>query len=253
VAARRFTRKGSFDEKTFGVIWLWDQLAGRPRRNTVILHGAPTADGEAEGKAGSARIYDPNDTAFKDGKVTWTVEAEVLSDVRKKALALLDNMFPAPYGSQKWLSNPFHSKQPGPVHGYTNCVEFPAYLIYSLNLKKLFPGYPPTNLPGWTEADGKTKPKPGDIYTLSPGKVRVKTNAHIGVIYSTSWSNSNGLLWRTADWGQGSSGWDGLFIDRNYDPAAATLTGPASSPFPDARAIRGWLDLDLYAAASPKK
>jgi len=245
-----FSSRGAFEEKAWTVTWLWDQPPGHQKRNTVILWGAPTSESDGA-KAGSGRIYDPNDTAFKDGKVQWTAEPTPLSELRTNALKLLDTMLPAPYGSQKWLKNPFCSKKVS--GGYTNCVEFPAYLIYALNLKKLLPGYPPTTTPGWTDADGKNKPRPGDIYILCKTPARDLSAAHVGVIYSTSWSNSNGLLWRTADWGQGPGGWDGAFVERKYDPQAASLTGDAASPYPGARAIRGWVDLDAYAAGSKKK
>ncbi len=180
-------------------------------------------------------------------------EPAPLSPLRQRALAELDKLIPAryptPWPTRKdglttkgrvgnWAKNNFSSLRPNANPNYTNCVEFPAYLVLVLNggKKKLDPGFPPNTTKGWTDADGTKTPLPGDIFILlNPGG----KFGHVGVIYDTSWKNSQGLLWRTADWGQGD-GWDGDWVERTYDPVEGTLTGGPNSP----RKLLGWVDLD---------
>jgi hypothetical protein len=241
-----FTKEGPFEPRPNGTIWFWDQ---EHIHNTVIAWNAPASEEVIKNNSGSGRIFEPKDALFKEGPIEWMLEGAspsvatpTLSPLREKALKTLDRILPAPYGSQNWKDNPYHSEMK--EGAYTNCVEFPRYYLGLLG-KKLYAGYPPKTTKGWTDADGIKRPGPGDVYILCATAKRDHTNAHVGIIYSTNWDNSNGLLWRTADWGQ-VGGWDGKMVVRTYDPVAASLTGEAGSPYPQARAIFGWVDLDKY-------
>jgi hypothetical protein len=249
-----FSQKGPFEPQTGNeTIWLWDE----PHiHNTVIFWDAPASETVSRNNSGKGRIFDPKDPAFKEGKIEWTIESAAppaLSPLRQRALAELVNLIPARYPKSwpttkdglttkgpegNWAKNVFSSLRQKAKAGYTNCVEFPAYLVLVLNggKKKLNPGFPPNTTKGWTDAGGGKRPLPGDIFILlNPGD----EFGHVGVIYDTSWKSSKGLLWRTADWGQGD-GWDGDWVERTYDPVKGTLTGGPNSP----RKILGWVDLD---------
>ncbi|MCC6392822.1 MAG: hypothetical protein IT167_19650 [Bryobacterales bacterium] len=81
---------------------------------------------------------------------------------------------------------------------------------------------------------------------MCKGPVRDQSTAHVGVIYSTSWEHSEGRIWRTGDWGQGASGFDGDFGVSRYDPGAGTLSGVSGTGMGKARALLGWVDIDLF-------
>ena len=245
-----FSKEGPFEPQTSGVIWLWDQPH---THNTVIVWDGPASETVSRTNSGSGRIFDPKDPVFKDGKIEWTIEKAgtgALSDLREKARKRLTEILPAPYGSSKWKANPYHSLKPGPVSGYTNCVEFPAYVVYLLG-GRIPPGYP---IPAakqhnaWVHSDGNRRPQPGDIYILCKTTKQDTTTAHVGVIYDAS-----GNVWKTGDWGQGTDSWSGELVDRAYDAAVGTLTGevdPTKGNVRTPRAISGWVDLDLYFANS---
>jgi len=236
-----YSRQGSFEVKHWSVIWLWDQ-----GHNTVIFHNAPLFhfDLRHVHSPGEARIFDSRDKTFKEGKIRWTIET--LSPLRKKALQHLEQITPAPYGSSKWKKNPYHALQPGPIPNYTNCIEFPAYLGYLLGDSKFPLAYSVQKAKGWTKYDSAKQPLPGDVFILCKTAKRDHSTAHIGIIYSTNWNNSQGRIWRTADWGQGNSSWDGDWVERTYNPQAGTLTDGPKRPNKPPRAIKGWLDLDDY-------
>ena len=233
-----YTNEGRFKIKGSKVMEVYDQgytiaiLQDAPRSRFDRKHVFSLADGS---------ILDPKDRAFKDGKIRWVVENErVLSQIRQTALVTLDKLIPATYGGTEWGKNIYKSTKPGPTKGYTNCVEFPAWYVHELKKGKILrPGYPPTTTTGWTDADGVKLPLPGDIFILCKTTKRDNTTTHVGVIYSTDWKNSDGLKWRTADWGQ--MGWNGLWVERVFDPVAGTLTGGRGT-----RAIKGWVDLDVF-------
>ncbi len=237
-----YSRNGTFEVKSWSVIWLWDQ-----GHNTVIFHDAPLYyfDLRHISKPGNARIFDPKDRNLKEGKIRWTIET--LSPLRQRALKHLDEIMPAPYGSVNWKKNPFHSSQSASKPGYTNCVEFPAYLGYLLGDPKFPQAYSVMKAKGWYEYSGSTQPPlPGDVFILCKSAKRDHTTAHIGIVYSTNWNNSQGRLWRTADWGQGNSSWDGDWVERTYNAVAGTLTDGPKRPSKPPRAIKGWLNLDEY-------
>lgn len=178
---------------------------------------------------------------------------KVLPPVRKKAVALLDQLLPAPCGSKNYRDNPL---SPSPAtwtpFSPTNCNTFPPWYLYRLTGKiapigasfpvpevlKKFPGW----LGAFRAANGKDRPQSGDIYVLHDSATRDSTIGHVGVIRS-----STGSLWRTGDYGQRSGdgvaeGWDGLFVERTYSVVDGVdrLSGPGGS---NPRAIWGWLDL----------
>jgi hypothetical protein len=167
-----------------------------------------------------------------------------LSDVRQKAMDKVKEILPAPYGSKQWAANPYHSVPSG-KSGYTNCVEFPAYVVWLASGKKFIPGFPAPSTRGWVDADGSARPQPGDIYVLCKGETQDESLSHVGVIVS-----ADGDTWRTADWGQGN-GWSGDFVTRTYDEAAGTLTGEVDASKGNTRpprALKGWVDLDVYCS-----
>ena len=252
-----FSQQGHFEYKSWGVIWLWDM-----HRNTVIIRDAPMGEAlVSKSDEGYARIYDPRDPAFKDGKIDWSIEPEQppkaapLSALRQELLKKLPEILPAQYKgspaeSKNYTANPFHVRSEDVANGYTTCGEFPAYVVHLLG-GKMRPGT--TGLQpqaekrsAWRTPDGKTRPRPGDFYALCDS-VRVDHSvAHIGVIVDPT-GNS---VWKTADWGQGT-GFRGDFVDRAYDSAAGTLAGEVDRKKGNIRphrAIKGWLDLDAYFA-----
>lgn len=236
---------GSFEPKPWFVIWLGDQY----QPVTLIFREAPMTYNDGISRSGWARMYAPVDPQFIDALVYWEIESygpQPLSALRKRARQWMANTLPAPYGSKNWRDNLYHSKKPG-TPGYTNCVEYPAYIALKLNggkKAKIRPGYPPTTTKGWTAPGGNTIPRPGDIFILCKTAKHDGTTAHVGMVYDDIYKDGKRYICRTGDWGQGSSGWDGDWVNRTYDPAAHTLTGDKNNPRPP-RAIKGWVDLDV--------
>ena len=181
-----FSRSGHFDIRSVDVYWLWDQ-----RRNTLVLWDVPVADSDRRHALvpGEGLISDPKDANFRNGRVRWlvdTAKTPPLSALRKRALQVLEKITPAPYGSENWKRNPFHSTKPGRYPGYTTCVEFPAYYGYLLGDERFPRGYPPPTTKGWKDAGAGKLPLPGDVFILCKDKQRDGTTAHVGVIYSTN-------------------------------------------------------------------
>ena len=179
-----------------------------------------------------------------------------LSPLRQRALALCNEVLPAPYLSQNYKKNPFHvtKEHPKAKGAYSTCGEFPAYLVWLLQNKpnpgRFKPGTTALEPQGaargaWRRPDGKTWPLPGDLYALCESATLDESVAHVGVIVAPE-----GTSWRTADWGQPDGtgrGFAGDFVTRVFDPVAGTLTGdPTIGTAP--RAIKGWIDLDAYFA-----
>ncbi len=48
--------KGSFERKQWGVIWLWDQPPGKPKRNPVIIWDAPASETDLKRFSGQAPL-----------------------------------------------------------------------------------------------------------------------------------------------------------------------------------------------------
>ncbi len=85
------------------------------------------------------------------------------------------------------------------------------------------------------KAGSSRRPRPGDVYLIrmADGSIR-----HVGVLYAIS-----GNQWRTADGGQGQSGYGVGFMDRVFDPRRGTISGGKEVGY-----IDGWIDLESLVA-----
>ena len=81
------------------------------------------------------------------------------------------------------------------------------------------------------------RPRPGDVYVIRKPNRMIR---HVGVIHSV-----RGNHWRTADGGQGPSGYGVGFLDRTFDPAKGTITGGTEVGY-----IDGWIDIESLVASS---
>jgi hypothetical protein len=82
------------------------------------------------------------------------------------------------------------------------------------------------------------RPRPGDVYILlrPDGNTR-----HEGVIVDASSDE-----WRTADGGQGASGWAVGFNRRKFDAATGTVSGGK-----EVGRVDGWIDIEALVGAAP--
>jgi hypothetical protein len=124
--------RGRFEVKDRGTIWLWDREPGGAKdRNIVILHDAPTKEGDFKDtnkKPGQGRIYDPKDAAFKDGKAAWTLSG--LTPLRKRILDIIARVFPAWPGCLPIPNLIDHST--GYTGHVTNCGALPGWIARQL-------------------------------------------------------------------------------------------------------------------------
>jgi len=139
-----FSTKGPFELKPWGVMWLWDQPPGQKKRNTVILWNPPASDADHLHFTGQARIFDPKDPAFKDGRISWTVDLAAkapnppkLAPIRAKIKQLCEEALPAEIdtllipGSAQMLK--ISTSMFPSIPGFTNCGDFPGYIARKLN------------------------------------------------------------------------------------------------------------------------
>jgi hypothetical protein len=264
-----FKPKGTFELKSWGVIWLWDQF-----RNTAIFWDAPSNPIDSKHKSGGGRIFEPKDQNFKDCSIQWSVDyvASVnaapdagadagsgeLSALRKQILATLRQVLPCTYMDKNYQKiAPGLTKQGG---SYTTCGSLPGFVTSELGGKPKGKGYDNymkvRSLNGtfgvrtkgikynsWVQAEPGKRPKPGDIYALlTPGKTDKLNDgiSHVGVIM-----NSTGEVWKTADMGQGG-GYDGkIDVQRPYKEATCELAGEINQGG-GYRVLAGWVDIDKY-------
>lgn len=265
-----YSNIGSFEVKSWGVIWIWDQL-----RNPVIFHDAPQHAIDFKHKSGHARIYDPKDSTFKDGKISWTIEAAAapnastasatpteLSPRRVRLLQLLNEVIPCTYASAKFdrITGKLRKDSPGVGAGYTTCGSLPGFVTSELGAgglkgdawqkymqKRSLNGTNAVRIKGiqykaWVEADLIKRPLPGDVYALLNNGKSDRLNdgiSHVGVII-----DSSGDVWKTADMGQGG-GWDGKFVERPYKAKEGELFGETIQGG-GYRVLAGWVDIDKY-------
>lgn len=85
------------------------------------------------------------------------------------------------------------------------------------------------------KAGSNRRPRPGDVYIIRKPDGNTR---HVGVLYAIS-----GNRWRTADGGQGPSGYGVAFTDRVFDPSKGTISGGTEVGF-----IDGWIDLESLVA-----
>ena len=85
------------------------------------------------------------------------------------------------------------------------------------------------------KAGSELRPKPGDVYIIRKpdGSTR-----HVGVF-----AGFDGALWRTADGGQGQTGYGVGFTRRTFDAAKGTISGGVEVGYVD-----GWIDLESLIA-----
>jgi hypothetical protein len=277
-----YSDSGAFEFKSWGVIWIWDQL-----RNTVIFHDAPQNEIDFKHRSGHGRIFDPRDNVFKDGKISWSIDATAnaaaqqqvvpASDIRTKLIKRLRELLPCKLGG-----TPKEQKDWDTITSYltkvagTSCGSLPQFVSAYLGAEPLKNGKPSGNaayaeymkkrsLSGtkairdrgnqfgaWIEADLIKRPKMGDIYGLldrdkNGQPLTDKKNdyiGHVGVILDAS-----GPVWTTADLGQGN-GWEGkIDVVRPYKADIGQLYGEVRqggvSPY---RVLAGWVDIDKYFA-----
>jgi len=263
-----FSRRGSFRRKDWDVIWFWDQARAGDKHNTIVLWDPPSGNMDRRHIHGSARIYDPKDSAFRKGRIEWNAELpampDVLSSNRRKVLRWMRQYIPCTYNSESFKKltggltkdNPEVKRVEKAGRTYTTCGSLPGFVSAQL-LRHLSKGKKshPKSLNGtnilpirgrkhgaWIVADKKKRPLPGDLYALCSGSTPNDSIQHVGVII-----HSVGKYWKTADLGQGN-GWSGQFVIREYDEERGTLTGEAigkGNKRPP-RVLAGWVDLDKY-------
>lgn len=275
-------RKGPFDRKAWGVLWL-DELTERHGQVTrLIVWDAPSSDADGRHLNGLARIDRPRNGAatLRNQRIGWTVRPYrvpangPLSALRTSVVSELKKKF-APGtviqpGHSEFFELTATLKPPG---AGTNCYALGAGLA---RLAGRFRGVPdntqkmtafigkyslsatsglPTRVKNgaWTDAAGRHLPKPGDFFALlTPGLGNTPENrrksheyAHVGVLLAY---RNHGTTWITADFGQiQSPGGYGTRRVRTWFPASNTLSSPGSGYPP--RVVAGWVDIDKHFAA----
>jgi hypothetical protein len=260
-----FSDRGSFEVKSWGVMWLMDGQPGRKKDSAVILHDAPTGEKDMARSAGAGRVFAPAAPKFKDSSVQWRVTKRAgangaasggeNSKVRAKAKQIAESLVP-PIGQ---LTN---GQKPAGAVG-TGCGEFPGRVLkrmpvagpgqpnaFSLDVPgsgKLYLTSPTTHWEKfakaidqkfqpakktWVDFTGSNRPKKGDIYLLSNFGEKSKFQ-HVGMIISAEGSD-----WITADGGQGN-GWQSGLIRRKFYPS-----GQIDGEFGNKAWLKGWVDLD---------
>lgn len=195
----------------------------------------------------------PAETAA--GSSPLTVLLPTLSDLRKRALEILDEVVPSKYGDDRFKrlapgyraegERAFEGDKELP-HGFTTCGYLPGYLGSRLGLAKSLSSYGTNGLRdnaipwgAWVTPQAGALPKPGDAYAIAGANGGI---VHVGVFVR---QNPDGS-WHTADAGQGTrgEGQEAKYVDRPYDPVAHTLGGPMGP-----RPIAGWVDIDKVPLA----
>lgn len=260
------SKNGSFEYRSNDVIWLWDQT-----RNTVIFWDPPRNEMDFSRFSGSARIYDPIDSALKEGRIKWKLDLTkntsqttpalptALTPLRVKLLKVLREVLPCTYMDQKYVRITGGLKKQG--GGYTTCGSLPGFVtsvlgagdptkpqwmtymnIYSLN-GTLAVRTKGIKYNAWEWGGKGKRPKSGDIYALlDHGKTNREGDviSHVGVII-----DSNGENWKTADLGQGDGYQGKIDVPRPYKPASDELFGETNQGG-GYRTLAGWVDIDRY-------
>ena len=265
-------RNGKFEVKDWGVMWMWDKS-----KNIAIVYDSPKSGSDLATLHGTARLYDPSDSSFKDAIINWKLDpgaAGLVSMVMHKPLPFtraafierLNMLFPAPYLSlgNDLLTNKLRKDDPavtGAAGHFTSCGSLPGFITQQVALSKGLKGekynqwVKKNSLNGtnrvrdkgnelgcWVESAPNKKPKPGDIYVLLDRGTTDKKNSgisHVGVFECEIGSN-----WRTFDLGQ-AGGFDGSKNTRDYKPATCELFGE-SNQGGGYRTVAGWVDLERY-------
>jgi hypothetical protein len=68
-----FSAEGTFEVRSNGVIWIWEQKPGKEKRNTLIMRDAPMSEADVGHISGIMRIYDPPNATQKDIEFLWRI------------------------------------------------------------------------------------------------------------------------------------------------------------------------------------
>lgn len=269
---------GAFERKDAGIVWLWDRVdrLDKLKRNPLILWDAPAQAGDTRHRHGKGRVFDPKDPLLKDHVFRWRVGDR--STLRAQALELCRRNLPAAGYQEPPNCVERTARKGSPVNASgnraTGCGGFVGWYFHEL--QKLGVAIPDDRVRKtyqWTPEGGTLRtdtteiyltgptfghrevvqgieqrrhvgglyvrykpgegrrPKPGDVYILLRAD---GTTRHEGVIIDAS-----GDTWRTADGGQGVTGYAVGYTDRTYDAKAGTLSGGK-----EAGRIDGWIDLE---------
>lgn len=278
-----FSNQGSFEIKAGGavVLWFWDRLDFRTKRNTVILWDPPTHSRDSVHKSGGGVLFDPKDPALKDQRVGWSVAK---TSIREAAMKLVAENLP-PLGSYQEPPN-FVEKGPrkaemvnpdgnratgcgGFVGRYYEELERLGWPIPKDRVVKKYQWTPP----GKTEKEwatdtlyltGPTFGHPDVVQVVEKGRkspIYIKyTNGDTrrplpGDVYIL---NANGLRrhegvivdastdeWITADGGQAASGFAVGFSKKKFDPKTGHVSGGK-----EVGTLEGWIDLEELVKGS---
>lgn len=171
-----------------------------------------------------------------------------LSARRQFVLDEIAKVVPSQYGDAKFtkIAPGYDADDASLPHGFTTCGYLPCHVGRMLKVANCITqgGLEQMRTNGrkdgsWVDANGKNRPRPGDLYAIGSDKLIV----HVGVIIDPS-----GPIWKTADAGQGSigAGQQANYLSRPYDPSGVTLGGPAGP-----RKLAGWIDIDKVPGATP--
>jgi hypothetical protein len=197
-----------------------------------------------------------------------------LSERRKKALEILDEVVPSAYGVTGESGERFAKLAPGykaelvdgklvlTAHDkalpetFTTCGYLPCYMGARLGLAQAISqcGLEQLRINGkqwgaWVEPGEGREPRPGDVYgiDISHGDPLI---VHVGVFVG---KNPDGT-WRMADAGQGTKALQKAeYTGRVYDPTAKTLTLLVNGKPTLPRRLAGWVNLDKVPAANDAK
>jgi hypothetical protein len=207
----------------------------------------------------------------------WTVarpSTRALSDRRRRALEVLQEVVPSAYGAPGESGARFEKLAPGykaervdgklvlSSHGtklldtFTTCGYLPCYLGRGLGLAEEISlcGLEQIRINGkkwgaWVEPGEGREPQPGDPYGIdvaAGGPLIV----HVGVFVG---KNPDGT-WRMADAGQGTrEKQEAKYTDRVYDPKTNTLALVIGGKPTLGRKLAGWVDLDMVPALAQAK
>lgn len=258
--------KGNFESKNWGVIWVKDPM-NKDRILAIIQHAPKNADDSAKPN-GVARIYQPDNAAFRDAYFKWQIDTTTptapvapsvkpLKAIRKRVVDLACSILtpkgklfthgpkPPKDSKQKQQWDPALAKimyeliEDRPSSGYTSCGALAAWVGLQLGRKQFLTiqrlmDMKKTNAPGWVHATGKNLPLPGDVYVL------LQPNgdfSHTGMVVSAT-----STVWETADTGQGK-GFSGGRKDRAYTAATNMLAGEILQGGDD-RTVAGWVNIN---------
>lgn len=265
------------------------QLLDGASKPLMVLEIAPRREGDVQRPFGSGRILASADTSLLDATVVWgqrsAAGADGLSDVRRKALELIDIHLPtngvleppncvegaARTGTGKNASG-FRATGCGGLAGwYFKQLLAAGFPVTEARVRKSYEWTPP----GKTKKEWATEdlyltgptfghdiivkelqksherpvyidfkggsgllPQPGDVYFI---RTAGGLSRHVGVFVG---ADEKG--WRTADGGQGPSGYGVGMLSRRFNPLTGAITGGKEVGF-----VPGWIDLDLLLELGP--